>query len=121
MNVKLFKKLIKEAVAEAIYEDLPDILSEALKKHNRAKSLTEGTVSFTSNNVSSITGDVRKNLVEKMGNAMGYNTPSTVPLEVIRDQVDDNTGEPVNPYLAFLVDSANTMTPQEKAGFKNLG
>ena len=46
---------------------------------------------------------------------------SSVPLEVIKDKVDEVTGEPVNPYLAFIMDSANNMTPQERAGLKNLG
>ena len=60
-----------------------------------------------------------------MGEQFGFNQPQqyqpSMPLEVIRDQVDENTGEPVNPYLAFLADSAANMTPQERAGLKNLG
>jgi hypothetical protein len=56
-----------------------------------------------------------------MGEAFGFNQPqSLTKLEVI-DAVDENTGEKVNPYLAFLNDSAANMTPQERAGLKNLG
>jgi hypothetical protein len=47
-------------------------------------------------------------------------TPPQKDLKVI-DSVDSLTGEKVNPYLNFITDAAANMTPQEKAGLKNLG
>jgi hypothetical protein len=54
-----------------------------------------------------------------MGEAFGFQQASP-KLEVI-DAVDDVTGEKVNPFAAFIADAAASMTPQEKAGLKNLG
>jgi microcompartment protein CcmL/EutN len=124
MNIKAFKRLIKEAVIDAIHEELPEILNEAMARQNRKPLSENQTMSFTSTDIKPNVA-VRSQLAEKMGSMFGM-TPqpqyqSSVPLEVIRDQVNEETGEPVNPYLAFLVDSANNMTPQERSGLKNLG
>jgi hypothetical protein len=54
-----------------------------------------------------------------MGEAFGFQ-PSTPKLEVIK-AVDEVTGEPVNPYLAFINDAANNMTAQDRSGLRNLG
>jgi hypothetical protein len=54
----------------------------------------------------------RTNLREKMGNMFGLEEPKS-QLKV------DNNSE--NPYLAFLADSAASMTPQERSGLSNLG
>jgi hypothetical protein len=127
MNIKAFKKLIKEAVIDAIHEELPYILEEHMAKQDKKALRENRTMSFTSNDIQPANPAVRNQLAEKMGSMFGMSTPaqsqyqSSVPLEVIKNGVDDTTGEPVNPYLAFLVDSANNMTPQEKAGLKNLG
>ena len=124
MNIKAFKRLIKEAVIDAIHEELPEILNEAMARQNRKPLSENQTMSFTSTDIKP-NAAVRSQLAEKMGTMFGMSPQpqyqSSVPLEVIRDQVNDETGEPVNPYLAFLVDSAQNMTPQEKAGLKNLG
>jgi hypothetical protein len=118
MNIKLFKKLIKEAVAEAIYEELPDIINEALAKQNK-QSLTENkTMSFTSNDVAPLSGDVRSSLMAKMGAEFGFNQPQQ-SLKVI-DAVDESTGERINPYLAFINDAAGNMTPHDRSGLRNL-
>jgi hypothetical protein len=90
------------------------------------KALRESKIiNFSSNDVTPSNSDVRSSLRAKMGEAFGFQQPqqyqSSMPLEVIRDQVDEKTGEPINPYLAFLADSAANMTPQERAGLKNLG
>jgi len=125
MNTKAFKRLIKEAVIDAIHEELPFILEEHMIKQEKKALRENRTMSFTSNDVISGNSDVRASLRSKMGEQFGFNQPQqyqpSMPLEVIRDQVDENTGEPVNPYLAFLADSAANMTPQERAGLKNLG
>jgi hypothetical protein len=119
MNTKVFKKLIKEAVIDAIHEELPYILEEHMAKQEK-KALREGrTMSFTSNDVLPGNPDVRASLRSKMGEAFGFQHPQ--PALKIIDAVDEATGEPVNPYLAFINDSANNMTPQERAGLKNLG
>ena len=125
MNIKAFKKLIKEAVIDAIHEELPYILEEHMAKQEK-KALREGrTMNFTSADIQPANPAVRSQLAEKMGTMFGMapqqQYQSKVPLEVIRDQVDESTGEPVNPYLAFLVDSAQNMTPQERSGLSNLG
>jgi hypothetical protein len=121
MNARLFKKLIKEAVIEAIQEELPFVLEEHLAKQEKKALRENKTMNFTSNDVISGNPDVRSSLRAKMGEAFGFNQPqSLTKLEVI-DAVDENTGEKVNPYLAFLNDSAANMTPQERAGLKNLG
>jgi microcompartment protein CcmL/EutN len=125
MNIKAFKKLIKEAVIDAIHEELPYILEEHMAKQDKKALRESRTMNFTSTDIQPTTSAVRSQLAEKMGTMFGMSPQpqyqSSVPLEVIRDQVNDETGEPVNPYLAFLVDSAQNMTPQEKAGLKNLG
>jgi hypothetical protein len=54
-----------------------------------------------------------------MGEQFGFQHPQP-KLEVI-NAVDEVTGERVNPFAAFLADSAANMTPQERAGLKNLG
>jgi len=119
MNTKVFKKLIKEAVIDAIHEELPYILEEHMAKQEK-KALREGrTMSFTSADVIPGNPDVRSSLRSKMGEAFGFQQPQPT-LKVI-DAVDEVTGEPINPYLAFINDSANNMTPQERAGLKNLG
>ena len=124
MNIKAFKRLIKEAVIDAIHEELPEILNEAMARQNRKPLSESQTMSFTSTDIKP-NAAVRSQLAEKMGSMFGMSPQpqyqSSVPLEVIRDQVNEETGEPVNPYLAFLVDSANNMTPQERSGLKNLG
>jgi hypothetical protein len=122
MNVKAFKKLIKEAVIDAIHEELPYILEEHLAKQEKKVLRENKTISFNSNDAQHFSPNNRSQLAEKMGAMFGYGPQQTsMPLEVIRDQVDEQTGEPVNPYLAFLADSAANMTAQERAGLKNLG
>jgi hypothetical protein len=118
MNIKVFKKLIKEAVAEAIYEELPDIINEALAKQNK-QALREGkTMSFTSADVVPLSGDVRSSLMAKMGAEFGFNQPQQ-QLKVI-DAIDESTGERVNPYLAFISDAANNMSPMDRSGLRQL-
>jgi len=120
MNVKLFKKLIKDAVTEALYEDLPDIISEVLAKQNKQQLSENRTMSFTSANVAPLSGDVRNSLMTKMGAEFGFQQPQqSTKLEVI-DAVDEATGERVNPYLAFLNDSAANMSHADRSGLRNL-
>ena len=119
MNTKAFKRLIKEAVIDAIHEELPFILEEHMAKQEK-KALREGkTFSYTSNDIMPSNPDVRSSLRAKMGEAFGFQSPQP-KLEVI-DAIDETTGERVNPFAAFLADSAANMTPQERAGLKNLG
>jgi hypothetical protein len=118
MNIKLFKKLIKEAVTEAIYEELPDIINEALAKQNKSPLRENKTFNFTSADVAPLPGDVRSSLMAKMGAEFGFQQPQQA-LKVI-DAVDESTGEKVNPYLAFIADSAANMTPMDKSGLRNL-
>lgn len=125
MNTKAFKRLIKEAVIDAIHEELPFILEEHMAKQEKKALRENKTISFNSADVITGNSDVRASLRAKMGEQFGFNQPqqyqSSIPLEVIHDKIDENTGEPINPYLAFLADSAANMTPQERAGLKNLG
>jgi len=119
MNIKLFKKLIKEAVTEAIYEELPDLIEEALAKHNKQPLNENRTMSFTSADVAPLSGDVRSSLMAKMGAEFGFQQPQHNNLKVI-DAVDPSTGEKVNPYLAFINDAASNMTAHDRSGLRNL-
>ena len=118
MNVKLFKKLIKEAVAEAIYEELPEILNEVLANQNKQSLRENKTFNFTSEDAVPLSGNVRNSLMAKMGAEFGFQQPQPA-LKVI-DAVDESTGEKVNPYLAFIADAANNMTPMDRSGLRQL-
>ena len=118
MNIKLFKKLIKDAVTEAIYEELPDLINEALVKHNKQPLNENRTMSFTSADAAPLPGDVRSSLMAKMGAEFGFQQPQQA-LKVI-DAVDESTGEKVNPYLNFIADAAANMSPMDKSGLRNL-
>ena len=118
MNVKLFKKLIKEAVTEAIYEELPDIINEALAKQNKQPLRENKSFNFTSADIAPLSGDVRSSLMAKMGAEFGFQPPAP-QLKVI-DEIDETTGEKVNPYLAFIADAAANMSPMDKSGLRNL-
>ena len=110
MKVDLFKKLIKEAVAEAVREELTHIFNEqTFPKVNQIQE--NKTLNFTSNDVMA----VRTNLREKMGNMFGFEESQSQSSSL---KVDTNSD---NPYLSFIADAANNMTPQERAGLKNLG
>jgi len=117
MNVKSFKKLIKEAVAEAIYEELPEILNEVLNQ-NKQPLHENKSFNFTSTDAVPLSGDVRSSLMAKMGAEFGFQQPQST-LKVI-DAVDESTGEKVNPYLAFIADAANNMTPMDRSGLRQL-
>ena len=119
MNIKLFKKLIKDAVTEAIYEELPDLINEALVKHNKQPLNENRTMSFTSADVAPLSGDVRSSLMAKMGAEFGFQQPQRNDLKVI-DAVDPSTGDKVNPYLAFINDAANNMSAHDRSGLRNL-
>jgi hypothetical protein len=123
MNIKVFKKLIKEAVIDAIHEELPYILEEHMAKQEK-KALREGrTAGFTSADVMTgnpSPGGIRSQLAAQMGEAFGLHPQPQQQLKII-DAVDDVTGGKVNPFAAFIADAAASMTPQEKAGLKNLG
>ena len=121
MNVTLFKKLIKDAVTEAIHTELPGIINEVLAKQNK-QQISEGkTFNFNSGNVptNGLPQDVRSSLMAQMGESFGYAQSQANKLTVI-DAVDESTGERVNPYLAFINDSANNMSHADKAGLRNL-
>ena len=119
MNVKLFKKLIKEAVTEAIYEELPDIINEALARQNKQPLRENKSFNFTSDDVTPLSGEVRNSLMAKMGAEFGFQQPQRNNLKVI-DAVDESTGEKVNPYLAFIADAANNMSPMDRSGLRQL-
>jgi hypothetical protein len=129
MKLNAFKQLIREAVSEAIREEMPNIINETLSHYNK-QALTENrTLSFTSNDISSNTirsnqldPNVRQQLAQKIGGMMGYSSLPTAQnsnLQVI-NKMDEATGERVNPYLAFIQDAANNMTPMDRSGLRNL-
>ena len=123
MNTKAFKRLIKEAVIDAIHEELPYILEEHMAKQEKKALRENKSATFNSSNVIAgpLPGGVRSQLAAQMGEAFGFQPQVQSPkLEVI-DAVDESTGEPVNPYLAFINDAAANMTAKDIAGLKNLG
>jgi len=111
MKLNLFKKLIKEAVAEAVREELNNIINEQFTQQKPNYIQENKTLSFTSDDVITQRTQIR----EKMGNMFGFNAPPQ-PNNVI--QLDSNLD---NPYLSFIKDAENNMTPQERLGLKNLG
>jgi len=119
MNTKAFKRLIKEAVIDAIHEELPFILEEHMAKQEKKALRENRTMSFNSNDVIAGNPDVRSSLRAKMGEQFGFQQPQP-KLEVI-DAIDDLTGERINPFAAFLADSAANMTAQDISGLRNLG
>jgi hypothetical protein len=118
MNIKLFKKLIREAVVEALHEELPDIINEVMIKQNKQPLRENKSFNFTSADVTPLPGDVRNSLMAKMGAEFGFQ-PQRNDLKVI-DAVDESTGEKVNPYLAFINDAANNMSPMDRSGLRQL-
>jgi hypothetical protein len=120
MNTKAFKRLIKEAVTDAIHEELPFILEEHMAKQEKKALRENRTMSFTSNDVIAGNPDVRASLRSKMGEAFGFQQVPSNKLAVI-DAVDESTGEKINPFAAFLADSAANMTAQDISGLRNLG
>ena len=121
MNIKLFKKLIREAVIEALHEELPDIINETLAKQGKQSINENRTFNFTSADIApkgTLPGDVRSSLMSKMGVEFGFQ-PQRNDLKVI-DAVDESTGEKVNPYLAFINDAANNMSPMDRSGLRQL-
>ena len=119
MNTKAFKRLIKEAVIDAIHEELPFILEEHMAKQEKKALRENRTMSFNSSDIIAGNPDVRSSLRSKMGEAFGFQQPQP-KLEVI-DAIDDLTGERINPFAAFLADSAANMTAQDISGLRNLG
>jgi hypothetical protein len=115
MKVDLFKKLIKEAVAEAVREELNNILNEQFVQPKVNQIQENRTLNFTSNDVLATRTQIR----EKMGSMFGFNQPSiNENVSTNSLQVDNNAD---NPFLAFIADAGANMTPQERAGLKNLG
>ena len=101
---------IKEAVAEAVREELTHIFEQ--QTSSKVNQIQENkTFNFTSNDVMS----VRTNLREKMGSMFGFEESQTQSPTL---KVDVNSE---NPYLSFIADAANNMTPQERSGLSNLG
>jgi len=125
MKISVFKKLIKEAVVEAIYEEMPSIISEVMAQQNK-QALTENrTLSFTSNDVNPVRSNAldpntRQQLAQKIGGMMGYQTPTQASNLQVINKIDETTGQRVNPYLAFIQDAANNMTPMDRSGLRNL-
>ncbi len=120
MNTKTFKKLIKEAVVDAIHEELPYILEEHMARQEKKALRENKTLNFTSANVPSTVSNVRNQLATQMGEVFGFSQPSATNSLKVIDAVDESTGEKVNPYLAFIEDAANNMTPMDRQGLRNL-
>ena len=106
MNIKVFKKLIKEAVTEAIYEELPDLIEEALAKHNKQPLNENRTMSFTTQDVDMVA--YRQNLASSMGLTLP-SQPSHQKLQA------PSTG---NPYLDIIAETAANMTSQDLAAMR---
>jgi hypothetical protein len=121
MDAKVFKNLIKEAVREAVREELGLLLLEQ-KKQSIQESLNNDTtnINYSSRDVMPGNPNIRASLRSKMGEAFGFQQQQPAKLAII-DAVDENTGEKVNPFAAFLADSAANMTAQDLSGLRNLG
>ena len=107
MNAKVFKNLIKEAVREAVREEIGVLLLEQKKQELNENK----TFSFTSSDVPMGNIEAKAALRSKMGSMFGYEQQPQLKVDSTSD----------NPFAAFIQDSAVNMTPQERAGLKNLG
>ncbi len=93
------------------------LINETLAKQNKQPIREGKTFNFTSADAQ-LPGDVRSSLMAKMGAEFGFQ-PQRNDLKVI-DAVDESTGERVNPYLAFINDAANNMSPMDRSGLRQL-
>lgn len=112
MKLELFKKLIKQSIKEAIREEIPLVLMEFQQRSNPLINENIETIKYNSDDALA----VRTNLKNKMSNMFGLE-------ESIQPQLQHTDEQPTNanPFLSFIQDAANNMTPQERAGLKNLG
>jgi hypothetical protein len=113
MKVSAFKKLIMEAAKEGVLQGLQEIFQE-----QQPKNIKEN-LSFTTNDVNPAIGDIRRNLAQKMGAIFenkGDDPYANKKLE-IQHPTEANGN---NAYMAFLMDTAENITPQDKAAFRNL-
>jgi len=112
MNTKQFKHLIKECVREVLKEELPQLLTEGkLLKENQEFSFTSGDF-IKKQGVDPNT--VRNQLRSKMNSAFGLQAAAQQykQLEV--------KPESENPFMDFILDAGENMTPQDRSGLRNL-
>ena len=119
MNIKQFKNLIKECVRDVIREELPDILAESQQNVGKTFLNENQEFSFNSGDIVKSQGvdpnTVRNQLRSKMGAAFG--------IQGFDNQYKDLKVQPQseNPWMDFILDAGANMTPQDKAGLRNLG
>lgn len=109
MNLKQFRQIIREETRNAVREELGLLLLEQ-KKQSITENFRQGNgtgdyvppITFTTSDVD------RVGLRNKLNNQIVQNSPELVNVQG------------ANPFAAFLKESANTMTPQERSGLKNL-
>lgn len=115
MKSEIFKKLIKQCVKEAMREELPLVLMEYQQRSTTKSTpvITEDMkpLFYNDGNPEEIR-EVRNSMKNKMSELFGLPDQQAITNQV---EVPVENG---NPYLAFLVDSAKNMTPQEMAGLK---
>jgi len=117
MKLELFKKLIKQSIKEAIREEIPLVLMEFQQRSNPLINENIETIKYNSDDVLA----VRTNLKNKMSNMFGLDESINRGHSGMELQHNDEQPTNANPFLSFIQDAANNMTPQERAGLKNLG
>lgn len=108
MDTKVFKKLIKEAVIEALREEFKQILAEHAASQLVARPMITENYGQPFNTVP-VNREVLKSKMDGM-----FGSTQNRPTSMLAAPV-------ANDFSAFLIDSAETMTPQELSGLKNLG
>lgn len=115
MKTDLFKKLIKQSIKEAMREELPLILMEYQQRSAPLIKENIETIKYNSDDVLT----VRTDLKNKMSNLFGLE--ESINRGHSGMELQHNDEQNTNPFLSFIQDAANNMTPQERAGLKNLG
>lgn len=112
MKVSAFKRMIMEAAKEGVIQGLQEIF-ENVPEQKINENFTFSSKNIPQNIQSS--EEVRRNLARKMS-AM-FNGQNDI-LEEVHQPAPVANG---NPYMAFLQDTANNLTFEDKQGIGNLG
>lgn len=111
MKSELFKKLIKQCVKEAMREELPLVLLEYQQRSTPV--ITENIKPlFQNQNNNEEIKEIRNNMKNKMSDLFGLQKQhNEQPIETLEENK--------NPYLSFIVDAAQNLTPQERSGLSH--
>lgn len=119
MNLKQLKAIIKETVREAVREELGLLLLEQKQQQILVSTPSTGALKenmshFTTSDVDKVA--LRSSLKAKMEEQFGFPADMKQQAPVVASNVPATD----NPFLSFILDSAQNMTPQDISGLSNL-